>query len=148
MNKALWLSYDLGVKGDYEGLYAWLDDHNAEECGNSVAFLHYEYCIPETCLEVPCVAFNIMIEENGRLHALAARPVAFGRAAGASALLFLRLTSAEGISCVYGRAVRSALGALQSAVRFLHIGVRVLLDALRGTARPHGVAHQRGESPA
>jgi len=43
MNKALWLSYDLGVKGDYEGLYAWLDDHNAEECGNSVAFLHYEY---------------------------------------------------------------------------------------------------------
>jgi hypothetical protein len=44
MNKALWLSYDLGVKGDYEGLYAWLDDHNAEECGNSVAFLHYEYC--------------------------------------------------------------------------------------------------------
>ena len=24
MNKALWLSYDLGVKGDHEGLDAWL----------------------------------------------------------------------------------------------------------------------------
>ena len=45
MNQVLWISYDLGVKGDYEGLYAWLEDHNAEECGNSVAFLHYEYRI-------------------------------------------------------------------------------------------------------
>jgi hypothetical protein len=44
MHKMIWLSYDLGVKGDYEGLYAWLDDHDAEECGNNVAcLLHYEY---------------------------------------------------------------------------------------------------------
>jgi len=43
MNKIIWISYDLGVKGDYESLYAWLDDHNAEECGNNVAFLHYAY---------------------------------------------------------------------------------------------------------
>ena len=43
MNKVIWISYDLGVKGDYEGLYAWLDDHDAEECGNNVACLHYEY---------------------------------------------------------------------------------------------------------
>ncbi len=25
MKKALWISYDIGVRGDYEGLYAWLD---------------------------------------------------------------------------------------------------------------------------
>jgi len=43
MHTAMWMSYDLGVKGDYEGLYAWLDDHDAKECGNSVAFLRYEY---------------------------------------------------------------------------------------------------------
>jgi hypothetical protein len=43
MNQVIWISYDLGVKGDYEGLYSWLDDHNADECGNSAAFLHYEY---------------------------------------------------------------------------------------------------------
>src|SRR5689334_10828031 len=43
MHTVLWMSYDLGVKGDYEGLYAWLDDHGAAECGNSVAFLRYEY---------------------------------------------------------------------------------------------------------
>lgn len=29
----MWLGYDLGVKGDYPGLYAILDDHDAIECG-------------------------------------------------------------------------------------------------------------------
>ncbi|HLM43358.1 MAG TPA: hypothetical protein VEY88_20785 [Archangium sp.] len=35
----IWLSYDLGVKGDYDGLYSWLDSHGARECGESVAFI-------------------------------------------------------------------------------------------------------------
>lgn len=39
--KVYWLSYDLGVGGDYDGLYAWLDDHNAKPCGQSVAFFEY-----------------------------------------------------------------------------------------------------------
>ncbi|NLJ26497.1 MAG: hypothetical protein GX433_00585 [Deltaproteobacteria bacterium] len=43
MKKLVWISYDLGVKGDYEGLYAWLDNHDAKECGNSVATLEYDY---------------------------------------------------------------------------------------------------------
>ena len=43
MKKTVWISYDLGVRGDYEGLYYWLDDHNAKECGNSVAILEYDY---------------------------------------------------------------------------------------------------------
>ncbi len=42
MKKMVWISYDLGVKGDYEGLYAWLDDHKAKECGNSLAALEYD----------------------------------------------------------------------------------------------------------
>ena len=33
----IWLSFDLGVSGDYEGMYAWLDDEKAQECGASVA---------------------------------------------------------------------------------------------------------------
>lgn len=41
---AIWLSYDLGVNGDYEGMYSWLDDHGAKECGSSVAYLKsYEF---------------------------------------------------------------------------------------------------------
>lgn len=33
----VWLSFDLGVSGDYEGMYAWLDEKGAKECGDSVA---------------------------------------------------------------------------------------------------------------
>jgi len=39
----IWLSFDLSVQGDYEGMYAWLDAHHAKECGDSVAALEYEY---------------------------------------------------------------------------------------------------------
>ncbi len=42
MKKTIWLSYDLGVKGDYEGLYEWLDDNGAKECGDSLAFFNYD----------------------------------------------------------------------------------------------------------
>lgn len=43
MKSAIWISYDLGVRGDYESLYAWLDDHGAQECGDSLAFLNYTH---------------------------------------------------------------------------------------------------------
>jgi hypothetical protein len=42
MKKAIWLSYDLGVQGDYEGLYQWLDKRGAIECGDSLAFFKLE----------------------------------------------------------------------------------------------------------
>ena len=41
IEKAIWLSFDLGVGGDYPGLYKWLDNHDAIECGDSVAFFRY-----------------------------------------------------------------------------------------------------------
>ncbi len=43
MQSFIWISYDLGVTGDYEGLYTWLDDHDAKECGNSVACFSFCY---------------------------------------------------------------------------------------------------------
>ncbi len=45
MQKSLWLSFDLGVKGDYESMYAWLDNHQATACGDNMAFMKYE--VPE-----------------------------------------------------------------------------------------------------
>lgn len=35
--KTIWLSYDLGFKGDYPGLYNWLAKYEAKECGDSLA---------------------------------------------------------------------------------------------------------------
>jgi hypothetical protein len=43
MTKAIWISYDLGIKGDYPNLYAWLDNQEAKEAGNSIAFLNYKF---------------------------------------------------------------------------------------------------------
>lgn len=50
MKKTIWLSYDLGVKGNYEALYSWLDNASAKECGDSVAVLKYEASSAEEML--------------------------------------------------------------------------------------------------
>lgn len=42
-SRAIWISYDLGIKGDFPGLYSWLDNHDAKESGNSIAFIEYFY---------------------------------------------------------------------------------------------------------
>lgn len=39
----IWLSYDFGIRADYEGLYSWLDKYKAKECGASLAVFNYEY---------------------------------------------------------------------------------------------------------
>jgi hypothetical protein len=43
MKTHIWISYDLGIKGDYENLYYWLDSHKARECGDSFAYVSYNY---------------------------------------------------------------------------------------------------------
>ena len=43
INSAVWVSFDLGVQGDYPGIYSWLDEHQANECGDNLAFLNYEH---------------------------------------------------------------------------------------------------------
>ena len=30
MQTRIWLSFDLGVSGDYEGMYMWLDDRGCQ----------------------------------------------------------------------------------------------------------------------
>jgi hypothetical protein len=42
MKKSVWMSYDLGVKGDYESLYYWLDSRQAKECGDGLAYFTIE----------------------------------------------------------------------------------------------------------
>lgn len=41
MEKTFWLSFDLGLRGDYTNLYSWLDNHHAKECGNGLAVFKY-----------------------------------------------------------------------------------------------------------
>ena len=41
------LSFDLSFNGDYEGMYKWLDKHEAMECGDSVCRLVYESMVEQ-----------------------------------------------------------------------------------------------------
>lgn len=40
--KSFWLSYDLGLKGDYDGLFSFLDNVKAVECVDNLAYFTYE----------------------------------------------------------------------------------------------------------
>jgi len=40
--KSFWLSYDFGLRGNYSGLFNFLDNWNAIECGNGLAYFVYE----------------------------------------------------------------------------------------------------------
>lgn len=51
MKQFVVLSFDLGIDGDYENMYAWLDDHDAKECGESVAWFHFDDSAEEKSLE-------------------------------------------------------------------------------------------------
>jgi hypothetical protein len=52
MTHFVWVSFDLGVKGDYEGMYAWLDGKGAKECGDSLACFWFEHKSDDLLAEV------------------------------------------------------------------------------------------------
>ena len=41
--KTVWLAFDLGVRGDYEGLYVFLAEVNAKECGGNLAVFTFQF---------------------------------------------------------------------------------------------------------
>jgi hypothetical protein len=43
MRSFIWLSFDFGVRADYEGMYEFLDSHAAKECGDSLGAFWFEY---------------------------------------------------------------------------------------------------------
>lgn len=42
MQTGIWMSFDLGLDGDYENLFHWIDLHDGKECGDNVAYFVYE----------------------------------------------------------------------------------------------------------
>ena len=39
MTKTIFITYDLGIRGDFDSLYTWLDENNAEERGYGLAVI-------------------------------------------------------------------------------------------------------------
>ncbi len=73
-SRAVWLSYDLGIKGDYESLYAWLDDHDAKECGDSLAYFQYPYSTDPLAELAEELKKKISITNATRLYAIVVDP--------------------------------------------------------------------------
>ena len=70
MQSIVWISYDLGVNGDYEGLYSWLDRLDAKECGTNVAYLTYIYAgdLME-CLEDE-ITDEVSLDKHSRIYVI------------------------------------------------------------------------------
>lgn len=68
----IWLSYDLGLRGDYEGLYTWLDSKGAKECGNSIAYLKIQGTDINDALERLSheIQSNIKVAINNRFYVI------------------------------------------------------------------------------
>jgi hypothetical protein len=43
MRAFIWLSFDLGIRGDLEGIYQFLGEHEAKECGSNMAAFAFTY---------------------------------------------------------------------------------------------------------
>jgi hypothetical protein len=70
MKRAVWISFDLGVRGDYEGMYAWLDKHEAKECGDSLAFVTFEFenDLPQSLTED--IKASVEVTKKTRIYAI------------------------------------------------------------------------------
>lgn len=75
MKKTIWISFDFGLKGDYQGLYTWLDTHNAKDCGSNFACLKIQYPNDNTDKNTSFTDFlkedindNVKLSKNDRLY--------------------------------------------------------------------------------
>jgi hypothetical protein len=65
MKHFVWVSFDLGVKGDYEGMYAWLDSMGAKECGDSLACFWFEHESSDLLKDLKKdLSDNVELDEN------------------------------------------------------------------------------------
>ena len=76
--KAVWITYDLGIKGDYEGMYSFLDRHNAKECGDSVAFLNFDFSVDIISEFTDAIRESVDLDKRSRVYLVYPDPEAKG----------------------------------------------------------------------
>jgi hypothetical protein len=74
VKKLIWLSYDLGLKGDYENLYAWLDSHKAKECGSNCAAFSFEFDKDLLKELKKDLSTNVTLEKTDRIYVIYPEP--------------------------------------------------------------------------
>lgn len=72
----VWLSYDLGINGDYQGLYTWLDKLDAKECGDSMAIIkEFSYSGDLVQSVISNIKKNVEIRKTDRFYLICTKPV-------------------------------------------------------------------------
>jgi len=66
--KTFWMSFDLGIRGDYENLYRWLDTYKARECGNNLAVFKFQ--ASDDYIEAITIDLkeNVDFKDNDRIY--------------------------------------------------------------------------------
>lgn len=78
-----WVSFDLGLRGNYDDLYAWLDSQQAKECGESVATFESDKSRDEITAEIKKIVspgarvYLISRKEGGRFIMGKRRPASW-----------------------------------------------------------------------
>ena len=90
MKIKLYINFDLSLKGDYKGLYKWLDKNNAEERGNGYALI-LEYDFPNSELE----GITNIREKNLRLINFLRNDIKKFTEIGASDRIYLTMKNIE-----------------------------------------------------
>jgi hypothetical protein len=80
MRSFLWLSFDLGIRGDFEGMYEFLDTHEAKECGDSFAAFWFEYRRDLLAELVKELRSAVAFDKRSRVYVV--YPTAPGKTAG------------------------------------------------------------------
>jgi hypothetical protein len=53
------------VKGDYEGIYAWLDSKGAKECGDSLAYFCFEHASNDLLADIKkALSANVELDKK------------------------------------------------------------------------------------
>jgi uncharacterized protein with PhoU and TrkA domain len=60
-----WLSYDLGLQGEFDQLFGWLDRQQAKECGDNVATFQSEKTRSELTRELLAL---LDLKRNPRIY--------------------------------------------------------------------------------
>lgn len=89
--KRIWLSYDLGLRGDYPGLYTLLDGWDAKEIGNSAATFMFDFDGDDESLveELKVKIQNgVSINSNSRIYVIRAVEDDYGKMKVVGSFLF------------------------------------------------------------
>lgn len=74
-SSGVWLYFDLGIDGDYDGLYLWLDARKARECGDNLAYFSFKTSSPDVGVGLKtAIKDAVKLRPRDRMYAIFSKP--------------------------------------------------------------------------